>query len=115
MTTDDKPDRPDSHLDFPITTTAGFRFVLYNQVICLYGIFTGMEHVRKSVSAFRLLAVGHGTWHVEVVLVVDSETRSVQLWVASSCGGLVRLPRAGPFWLTRHPPSVIPVCYSRRC
>ncbi len=31
LTTDDKEDRPDSHLDFPITTTAGFRFILYNQ------------------------------------------------------------------------------------
>eukprot|EP00752_Nemacystus_decipiens_P003935 g3603.t1 len=36
LTTDDKPDRPDSHLDFPITTTAGFRFVLYNQIMLTF-------------------------------------------------------------------------------
>ncbi|CAN0483503.1 unnamed protein product, partial [Scytosiphon promiscuus] len=32
LTTDDKVDMPDSHLNFPITTTSGFRFILYNQV-----------------------------------------------------------------------------------
>ncbi|CAB1101644.1 GT4 [Ectocarpus sp. CCAP 1310/34] len=31
LTTDDKDERPESHLDFPITTTSGFRFILYNQ------------------------------------------------------------------------------------
>ncbi|CAM9781594.1 unnamed protein product [Ectocarpus sp. 12 AP-2014] len=31
LTTDDKDDRPESHLNFPITTTSGFRFILYNQ------------------------------------------------------------------------------------
>lgn len=32
LTTDDKEDAPDSHLDFPVITTAGFRFILYKQV-----------------------------------------------------------------------------------
>eukprot|EP00903_Cladosiphon_okamuranus_P006500 g6355.t1 len=36
LTTDDKEDRPNSHLDFPITTTAGFRFVLYNQIMLTF-------------------------------------------------------------------------------
>lgn len=32
LTTDDKEDAPDSHLNFPVTNTAGFRFILYTQV-----------------------------------------------------------------------------------
>ena len=34
LTTDDKEHAPDSHLDFPVVTTAGFRFILYKQVRC---------------------------------------------------------------------------------
>ncbi|CAN0395301.1 unnamed protein product, partial [Ectocarpus sp. 8 AP-2014] len=41
LTTDDKEDRPESHLNFPITTTAGFRFILYNQACAAFNVRKG--------------------------------------------------------------------------
>ncbi|CAN0257080.1 unnamed protein product, partial [Laminaria digitata] len=36
LTTDDKEERPDSHLNFPVITTAGFRFILYKQIMLTF-------------------------------------------------------------------------------
>eukprot|EP00904_Undaria_pinnatifida_P010657 jgi/Undpi1/6721/HiC_scaffold_20.g09200.m1 len=36
LTTDDKEHAPDSHLDFPVVTTAGFRFILYKQIVLTF-------------------------------------------------------------------------------
>ncbi|CAN0038706.1 unnamed protein product, partial [Ascophyllum nodosum] len=36
LTTDDKKDAPDMHLNFPIITTAGFRFPLYKHIVLTF-------------------------------------------------------------------------------
>ncbi|CAM9238517.1 unnamed protein product [Choristocarpus tenellus] len=41
LTTDDKSDAPTCHLQFPITTTGGFRFPLYNHIVLSF------DHERK--------------------------------------------------------------------
>ena len=33
MTTDDSPEAPDKIFDYPISTTSGFRFPLYNEIV----------------------------------------------------------------------------------